>query len=45
MGIYLDKVSVMGPYIHNVVEQLNKLTFHLKFSKQVSSFWNLGMKN
>ena len=34
-----------GLHVHNVAEQLDKLSFDLKIVEQMSSFRNLGMKN
>ena len=42
---YLDEVLMLGVYIHDAVEQLDKLPFHLKIVKEIWNYWNLATKN
>ena len=44
-GKDLDKVSTLGGYIHNIVNQIDKLFFHLKIVEQIGSYWDVSMKD
>ena len=35
---YLDKVLILCVYIHNIVEQFDKLPFHLKIEEEMCNY-------